>query len=461
MTRNVTRSVERHDERAVTTSAPRGGTLVAGLGATGVATARYLAARGVDVTVIDSRPAPPGLAELRETHPEIRVILESQDPRWLEGVGRVVLSPGLGLDTPVAAQARRAGIPLLGDIELFAREVKEPVLAVTGSNGKSTVVTLLERMLSATDLDVAAGGNLGPPALQLLEEPADLYLLEISSFQLETTESLKPRAAAVLNVSPDHLDRHGSLAEYAALKSKLLRAADTAVFNWDDPLVQEMGREHPQAIPFSLRENPDNGYGVMEHLGERWLAGQRKPLLPVAAMRLRGAHNEANALAALALSSTLGRDLAPQLEILEQFAGLPHRCQWVGEKDGVTFINDSKGTNVAASVAALEGLKGPFVLIAGGQSKGADFSTLAASARGRLIGAVLIGESAEKLEAALSSSCPTRVTKDLAAAVDLAWAFATKGTTILLSPACASLDMFADYSARGEAYIAAVEELLR
>ena len=311
MTRNTSRSVERHDESAVSTSAQGGGTLVVGLGVTGVATARYLAARGVDVTVIDSRPTPPGLEELRETHPEIRVILESQDPRWLEGVGQVVLSPGLGLDTPVAAQARRAGIPLLGDIELFARAVTEPVLAVTGSNGKSTVVTLLERMLSATGLDVAAGGNLGPPALQLLEESADIYLLEISSFQLETTETLKPRVAAVLNISPDHLDRHGSLTEYAACKSKLLRAADTAVFNWDDPLVREMSREHPRAIPFSLRENPENGYGIMEHRGERWFAGRRKPLLPVAAMRLRGAHNEANALAALAFSGVLERDLLP------------------------------------------------------------------------------------------------------------------------------------------------------
>ncbi|MEE8542486.1 MAG: UDP-N-acetylmuramoyl-L-alanine--D-glutamate ligase [Gammaproteobacteria bacterium] len=443
------------------TSAQGGGTLVVGLGVTGVATARYLAARGVDVTVIDSRPAPPGLEELRETHPEVRVILESQDPRWLEGVGQVVLSPGLGLDTPVAAQARRAGIPLLSDIELFARAVTEPVLAVTGSNGKSTVVTLLERMLSATGLDVAAGGNLGPPALQLLEESADIYLLEISSFQLETTETLKPQVATVLNISPDHLDRHGSLTEYAALKSKLLRAADTAVFNWDDPLVREMSREHPRAIPFSLRENPENGYGIMEHQGERWFAGQRKPLLPVAAMHLRGAHNEANALAALAFSGALERDLSPQLEALEQFAGLPHRCQWVGEKDGVTFINDSKGTNVAATVAALEGLKGPFVLIAGGQSKGADFSSLAASAPGRLIGAVLIGEAAEKLEGALSSSCPTRVAGDLAAAVRLAWGLATTGTTILLSPACASLDMFTDYADRGETYIAAVQELLR
>jgi len=461
MTSSVSRIVTQYDESAVSTAAQDSGTLVVGLGVTGLATARYLAAQGVHVTVIDSRRAPPGLAELRQTHPEIPVIIESEDPRWLEGVGQVVLSPGLGLDTPIARHARKAGIPLLGDIELFARAAKAPVLAVTGSNGKSTVVTLLERMLAATGLDVAAGGNLGPPALQLLEQPAATYLLEISSFQLETTEGLKPRAAAVLNVSPDHLDRHGSLAEYAELKSKLLRAANTAVFNWDDPLVRTMGLEHPRAIPFSLRESPDNGYGIIQHQGERWLARQRQPLLPVAAMRLRGSHNEANALAALALSAELERDLAPQLEALEQFAGLPHRCQWIGEKDGVTFINDSKGTNVAASVAALEGLKGPFVLIAGGQSKGADFSALAASARGKLIAAVLIGEDAAQLEAALSNSCPTRVAADLAAAVSLAWAFATSGTTILLSPACASLDMFRDYAHRGETYVAAVQELLQ
>ena len=445
----------------MTTSVQYDRTLVVGLGATGLATARYLAALGADVTVIDSRAAPPGLAELRETHPDIPVILESQDPRWLEGIDQVALSPGLRIDTPLAAHARQQGIPLVGDIELFARAVQAPVVAVTGSNGKSTVVTLLERMLSATGLDVAAGGNLGPPALELLAEPADIYVLEISSFQLETTESLRPDVATVLNVSPDHLDRHGSLADYAALKSKLLRAANRAVFNLDDPLVREMGREHPRGIPFSLRENPSDGFGIMEHQGERWLAGAGEPLLPVAALRLPGGHNEANALAALALSSSLGRDLPKQLEALQAFAGLPHRCQWVAEKNGVTFINDSKGTNVAASVAAVEGLEGPFVLIAGGQSKGADFGPLAASARGKLAAAVLIGEAAEKLEATLSGICPTRVADDLPAAVGLAWEFASAGTTILLSPACASLDMFADYSARGEAYIAAVQDLLQ
>ena len=461
MTRNVRRKVERYDGSAVTISAPDSRTLVVGLGVTGVATARYLAARDVDVTVIDNRSTPPGLAELRDSHPDVPVILESEDSRWLDGVDQVVLSPGLALDTPIAAKARQMGIPVIGDIELFARAVPGPVLAVTGSNGKSTVVTLLEQMLSATGLDVAAGGNLGPPALQLLEESADLYLLEISSFQLETTHALMPDAAVVLNVSPDHLDRHGSMAEYTAVKAKLLRASNTAVVNWDDPLVREMSRSHPRVIPYSLQEVPANGYGIVEHEGERWFAGDKKPLLPVSAMRLPGSHNESNALAALALSSVLKRDLASQLKVLEQFSGLPHRCQWVGEKEGVTFINDSKGTNVAASVAALEGLKGPFVLIAGGQSKGADFNALASSARGRLLGAVLIGEAAEKLETALSSSCPTRMAANLAAAVELAWAFATPGATILLSPACASLDMFADYAERGEAYIGAVHRFLQ
>jgi UDP-N-acetylmuramoylalanine--D-glutamate ligase len=434
--------------------------LVVGLGVTGVATARYLAERGVDVTVVDNRAVPPGLTELRSSHPDLNVILESEDPRCLEGVEQVILSPGLALDSPIALQATQLGIPVVGDIELFARAASAPVLAVTGSNGKSTVVTLLERMLSATGLDVAAGGNLGPPALQLLEETAELYLLEISSFQLETTESLVPEAAVVLNVTPDHLDRHGSLEEYAALKAKLLRAAKCAVVNWDDPLVREMALDHPRAIPFSLREAPADGYGIVEHQGERWLAREREPLMPVAAMRMSGAHNEANALAALALASVLGRDLAPQLEALQGFAGLPHRCQWVGERDGVTFINDSKGTNVAASVAALEGLQGPFVLIAGGQSKGADFGPLATSARGKLVGAVLIGEAAEKLKTMLSPVCPARVAGDMDSAVELAVEYASKGSTVLLSPACASLDMFVDYADRGDSFIAAVQGLM-
>jgi len=435
--------------------------LVVGLGETGVASARHLIARGADVTVIDNRLAPPGLAELRNSHPAIPIVLESEDSRWLEGIDQVVLSPGLAMDTPIATQAQRQGIPVVGDIELFAREATEPVLAVTGSNGKSTVVTLTERMISATGLDVAAGGNLGPPALQLLEEEAELYLLEISSFQMETTSSFQPEAAVVLNVTPDHLDRHGTLEQYAALKAKLLKAADRAVFNADDPIVREMARGHPRATPYSVCEAPANGYGVVEYRGERWLARDREPLIPVVSMRIKGRHNEANALAALALAATLNRELEPQLEALQQYAGLPHRCQWVGQLNGITFINDSKGTNVAASVAALEGLDAPFVLIAGGLGKEADFRPLAASAAGKLAGAVFIGEAAPQLEAAFASVCRTKIVRNLPLAVASALDFATPGTTVLLSPACSSLDMFTNYAERGDAYIAAVEERLR
>jgi UDP-N-acetylmuramoylalanine--D-glutamate ligase len=460
MTSNGRGSFERYDGSAVKIAARDLRILVAGLGETGVASARYLAARGANVTVIDNRVAPPGLAELRKSHPAIQIVLESEDSCWLDGIDQLVLSPGLAMDTPIAAQARRQGIPVVGDIELFAREVTKPVLAVTGSNGKSTVVTLTERMISACGIDVAAGGNLGPPALQLLDEEAELYLLEVSSFQMETTSSFQPDAAVVLNVTPDHLDRHGTLEQYAALKSKLLNAADRAVFNADDPIVREMVRGHPSAIPYSVFEAPVDGYGIVTHRGERWLACEREPLMPVASMRIKGRHNEANALAALALAATLNRELEPQLDALQKYAGLPHRCQWVGELNGITFINDSKGTNVAASVAALEGLDAPFVLIAGGQGKGADFRPLAASAAGKLAAAVFIGEAAAQLEEAFAEICPTKIVGDLPLAVDAAVDFASPGTTVLLSPACASLDMFANYGERGDAYIAAVEERL-
>ncbi len=453
------RSIERHDGGAVTVPALESRTLVVGLGATGVATARYLAARGIDVAVIDNRAAPPGLAELRYSNPEIPLILESEDPGSLDGVEQVVISPGLALDTPVAAQARRLGIPIVGDIELFARNVVAPVIAVTGSNGKSTVVTLLDRMLSAADLDVAAGGNLGPPALELLEEPADLYVLEVSSFQLETTESLAPQAAVVLNVAADHLDRHGTLEEYAAVKSKLLRMSETAVVNRDDPLVSEMAAGHPNVIPYSLHGVPEGGYGIMAQAGDRWLGNENGPLMPVGDMRLAGAHNEANALAALALASVLHLDVEPQLAALREFPGLPHRCQWVGERDGATFINDSKATNVAATVAALRGLDGPFVLIAGGQGKGADLSPLGPAASGRLLAAVLIGEAAEQLEKVLGDRCPVHHAREMRAAVELAAKLATPGSTVLLSPACASFDMFTDYVERGDAFTAAVKEV--
>lgn len=434
--------------------------LIVGLGTTGLAVARYLTARGEDVRVIDSRPAPPCLQELREQCPAAEIVLETLDGRWLDGVSRVVLSPGLPLDVPVAQEALRRGMPLASDIELFAQAVRAPVVAVTGSNGKSTVTTLAARILQAQGLSAPAGGNLGPPALELLgANDADVYVLEVSSFQMETTHSLRPRSAAVLNVSADHLDRHGTLAHYAELKERLLTAAEHAVFNADDPLVAAMGARHPHAVPISVQVPLAHGYSIVAHRGERWLAHDATPLMAARDLELRGTHNEANALAALALTAVFERDIEPALDVLRTFAGLAHRCQSVAERAGAKYIDDSKGTNVGATLAALRGFAGPLVLIAGGLSKGQDLHPLAEAARGKVKAAVLIGAAAAELEQILGPVCRTHRAGSMRAAVQAAAAIAVPGDTVLLSPACASQDMFRDYRQRGELFAAAVLEL--
>ncbi len=436
-----------------------GRTLVVGLGSTGLSAARFLRSHGATVCVIDSRPAPPLLDELTRRCPDIEVRVETLDVAWLEGASRLVLSPGLSTELPLVAAARERGIPVVSDIELFAQAAEAPVAAVTGSNGKSTVTTLTQRLLVANGIHAVAGGNLGPPALDLLDERPDVYVLEISSFQMETTESLHPSVTALLNVSADHLDRHGTLARYAALKQKLLDAAPTAIYNDDDPLVRSMGIAHPNGIAFSVTRAPDDGYGILTVDDSRWLARRNSPIFPAARLRVRGRHNEANALAAIALAEAVNDSELASFDALEQFAGLAHRCEFVAELAGVTFINDSKGTNVGATVAALEGLDGPFVLIAGGQAKGASFAPLAQAGRGRLLAAVLIGESAPEIERALAGVCATEQAASLDRAVARAHALAEPGASVLLSPACASFDMFANYEDRGEQFKTTVKEL--
>ncbi|HET7131642.1 MAG TPA: UDP-N-acetylmuramoyl-L-alanine--D-glutamate ligase [Gammaproteobacteria bacterium] len=442
------------------TSAASERSLIVGLGATGVSVARHLTARGERVRVIDSRAAPPGLTDLRGAAPDAELALGSLDARSLDGITRVIVSPGLGADIPLAAEARRRGLPVQGDIELFARAANAPVVAVTGSNGKSTVTTLAARMLAANGLRAPAGGNLGPPALDLLGLAADAYVLEISSFQMETTTSLAPFAAAVLNVQADHLDRHGTFERYAALKGELLAAAERAVYNADDPVVAAMGRRHARATPFSTRAPLARGYSIVAvRGGERWLARDGAALMPAAEVAIRGAHNEANALAALALCEDLAPDFARSLEVLRTFTGLPHRCQPVAVRAGVAFIDDSKGTNVGATLAALQGLPGPLVLIAGGLSKGQDLAPLAAASRGKVRAAVLIGAAAAELDALLAPVCATARAASMADAVARAAALARPGDTVLLSPACASQDMFRDYRDRGEQFARAAREL--
>ena len=441
---------------AKTSTAP---SLIVGLGATGVSVARFLAARGERLRAIDSRAAPPGFAELKSACPDAEIGLATLDTRWLDGVSRLVLSPGLSVDIPLVAEARRRGIEVLGDVELFARSANAAVLAVTGSNGKSTVATLAAEMLEAQGLIAPAGGNLGPPALDLLRDDADAYVLEISSFQMETTVSLRPLAAALLNVSSDHLDRHGTLERYVELKAKLVAAADEAVYNADDPLVADVGARHPRATPVSVERSLERGYSIVERKGERWLARDGKPLMPRAELALRGTHNEANALAALALTQRLTTDREASLGVLRTFAGLPHRCQLVAERRGVAYIDDSKGTNVGATLAALRGFSGPLVLIAGGLSKGQDMTPLASGARGKLRAAVLIGAAADEIAAVLSSLCPLARAASMDEAVRAAAGLAARGDTVLLSPACASQDMFKDYKERGDLFARAARGL--
>jgi UDP-N-acetylmuramoylalanine--D-glutamate ligase len=432
--------------------------LVLGLGRTGLSVARYLRRKGLQVRVADTRAQAPGAAELQVQVADAELRNGPFTFDLLDGMAQVVISPGLSMALPVVQEALRRGLPVVGDIELFAREAPAPVAAVTGTNGKSTVTTLVAELANAGGCRAVAGGNLGEPALDLLERPVpDLYVLELSSFQLETTHSLRTVTSTVLNVTPDHMDRYATLADYAAAKARIFDGCDVAVINADDALVRAMPRADQRVIAFSLQSD-DADF----HLGLQpapMIMRRGEPLLPLAAMRIQGNHNAANAMAALAMAEALDLPLAPALDALTAFAGLPHRSQWVADVGGVAFVNDSKGTNVGATLAAVSGMGGPLVLIAGGDGKGQDFGELRAAFRGKVRHAVLIGRDAPALEATLAGVCTTERAADMQAAVRAARAAAQPGDTVLLSPACASLDMFRDYTHRGDEFAAAVRSL--
>ena len=440
--------------------------LVVGLGTTGSSCVRFLRRLGVRVSAVDSRAAPPAAAAIAGHFPKVPMTLGSLAPAALADADVVVVSPGVAAEEPLLQAARRRGLPVMGDIELFARAVEGAharIVAVTGSNGKSTVATLAALMLAAAGMRVAAGANLGTPALDLLDEAPDVYVLELSSFQLEFTESLRSNAAAVLNVSPDHMDRHGSLERYAAIKARIFRNAGVAVVNRDDARVAAMpaGLARPPArvVGFTLDAPAPGDYGLAQADGQPWLSRGARRLMPLARMRLRGLHNAANGLAALALGESLGADIEPMLSSLASFTGLAHRCQWVAERDGVTWINDSKGTNVGATLAALEGLPGPIVLLAGGLAKGGDFRPLAPVLRAKARALVLFGRDADAIAAAVEGAAPINRVDSLDEAVVAAKNMARSGDTVLLSPGCASFDMFRDYADRGERFMDAVRRL--
>jgi UDP-N-acetylmuramoylalanine--D-glutamate ligase len=433
--------------------------VIVGLGATGLSCARYLHARGWRLAVTDTREKPPQLAALTTLDARIPVHLGALDAALLPGAACVIASPGLPLAGPFFAEAERRGLAIVGDIELFARAAAAPVAGVTGTNGKSTVTTLVARMAERAGLKVRAGGNLGPPALELLSGGTELYVLELSSYQLETTPSLHCKAATVLNVSADHLDRYASLASYAAAKARIFARCDTAVINLDDPLVAAMPRTATSTLSFSLRPGVGATYALALHEGERWLMRAATPLVRLADLRIRGAHNAANALAALALGEALALPLTAMLDELRSFTGLPHRSQWIADVKGVAYIDDSKGTNVGATLAAVAGMPGPVVLIAGGEGKNQDFAPLAAALRDKVRHVVLIGRDAPLIARSLAGVCPIERCATLPQAVQAAARAARAGDTVLLSPACASFDMFRDYAHRGAVFVEAVQEL--
>jgi UDP-N-acetylmuramoylalanine--D-glutamate ligase len=442
--------------------------VVVGLGKTGVSCLRYLAKRGIPVRATDSRRTPPGLEELGMLARSLDLRLGGFDLSLLDGASQVLMSPGVPLEEPIARAARERGIEVLGDVELFARHVQAPVIGITGTNGKSTVTSLVARMAAAAGRTVLAGGNLGVPALDLLEQPVpDLYVLELSSFQLETTRSLHLQAAVVLNVTADHLDRYPSVAAYARAKSRIFAKAATVVLNADDPLVSAMRapasraderNSEPRTVTFSI-ERTDADFTLLRAGTQTLLARRGEGLLDVSRMKIAGLHNAANALASLALGEAAGLPMAAMLAALESFPGLPHRSEWIAEVAGVRFVDDSKGTNVGATIAAVAGMPGPLVMIAGGIGKGQDFAPLAQAFRGKVRHVVLIGRDAPALAAALQGVCSTETMASMQEAVFAAARAARRGDTVLLSPACASFDMFRDYGHRGDVFAAAVREL--
>lgn len=425
-------------------------TLVVGLGMTGWSAVRYLRARGLDVEVMDTRARPPYLDALQSTYPEVRFGEWTGETDYA-AYEQVVASPGVAVPHG----------NVVGDIELFAREARAPVIAITGSNGKSTVTMLVQRMLDCAGTTALAGGNIGTPALDLLSQPVpDYYVLELSSFQLETTHSLRPAAAVVLNLSEDHMDRYTGMAGYRAAKLRIYRNASGCVVNRDDPLLADMAGKDG-CISFGLDKPDENDYGVVGDGDERWFCRGEKRLARVSALTLQGEQNVSNMLAAMALVGAVqrvddgGNDADRYDERLRaglDYAGLPHRCEPVPTTDGIHWINDSKGTNVGATMAAIRGAGRPLVLIAGGQGKGADFAPLRAAMDDAVRGVVLIGEDAADIARALDGVVDCWREPDLAAAIGRAAAIAEQGDTVLFSPACASFDMFDSYAHRGDSF---------
>ncbi|ARU89690.1 UDP-N-acetylmuramoyl-L-alanine--D-glutamate ligase [Pseudomonas sp. M30-35] len=437
--------------------------IIVGLGKSGMSLVRFLARQGVRFAVVDTRANPPELSTLREQYPQVEVRCGDLDVEFLCRASELLVSPGIAVSTPALQEAASRGVKISGDIELFARHAKAPIIAITGSNAKSTVTTLVGEMAAAAGKKVAVGGNLGTPALDLLSDDIELYVMELSSFQLETTDQLNAEVATCLNISEDHMDRYTGLPAYHLAKHRIFRGAKQVVVNRDDALSRPLIADQVPCWSYGLGKPDFQRFGLIEENGEKYLGFKFERLMPVRELKIRGGHNQSNALAALALGHAVGLPMAAMLETLKKFSGLVHRCQWVGERKGVNYYDDSKATNVGAAIAAIEGLgadiQGKLLLIAGGDGKGADFSALRKPVASFCRAVVLLGRDAERLAQALGDAAPLIHVKSLEEAVQRSAELAESGDAVLLSPACASLDMFKNFEERGRMFSQAVEGL--
>ncbi|MDD4915566.1 MAG: UDP-N-acetylmuramoyl-L-alanine--D-glutamate ligase [Methylococcales bacterium] len=429
--------------------------LIVGLGATGYSAAQFLQQTPIKFGVIDSRRNPPLINSLREQMPDVPVFSGGFDQAALEVATHLLVSPGVSLNEKAIHKAMQAGVTVMSDIDLFACATDKPIIAITGSNGKSTVTTMLGDMGNAAGVKTAIGGNLGTPALDLLAQNGNLYVLELSSFQLERTSALNAKAAAVLNISPDHLDRHDDMADYAREKQRIFRGDGAIILNADDPLVMAMAGKGRSCLTFSVLHEADFYLqrGTINYL----MFGERM-LMRADELRLEGTHNIANALAALALGYAVGLDIEAMCQALKKFKGLAHRMQKVAESQNVSWVNDSKATNIGACIAALEGYDRKVILIAGGDAKGADMCELAPAVKAKTKCVILMGKDAALIERALAGCVPVHSAANMKEAVRIARQQSEAGDIVLLSPACASLDQYKSYADRGNKFVEAVLE---
>ena len=443
-------------------------TVIVGLGDTGLSCVKYFALTGEKVKVVDSRDEPPGLAALKEMYPDVEYELGDFNLETFVTAKQLVVSPGLSIRSDEIEAAKEAGVVITGDIDIFSKQIAAPIIAVTGSNGKSTVVAMLAEILRKAGKNFGLGGNLDgdnfKPALDLIAEGAkDLYLLELSSFQLETTQNLGAAVATILNLSIDHMDRYEGIADYHRAKQKIFTGCKQVVINRDDKESFPLNNSDAAVWDFGFGRAGVNGLGLLEEDGDLYLAYQLEKIVSVNELKVFGQHNILNVLAAVALAMAIDIDMNAIKAAITEFSGLPHRCQWVANIDGVDFYNDSKGTNVAATVAAVEGLgehiSGHIVLIAGGIAKGADFAALvpAMNKWGKTV--ILIGQDALEIASYFDTEIQTYFASDMPDAARIALQQSTAGDAILLSPACASFDMFENFQHRGFAFMESVETL--